>query len=214
MKKSILSLLLGFLVVGGLSAQTKEFYKDNKHEIRVSIGSINDDYYHYVYKWSYFPSLAQEAYDMNSFYMDDKKTTGAYSISYFYHPQLLNGRFSVGGALSFSYFKQNYRDNITDANVGNNHEYNIAITPTVRYAWVAKPSFQFYSGIGLSVYMNEFKNKVDVKGFSEHYSDNRVDINLVVVPIGFSVGKKIFAFGELNIGGRAGVAVGGVGYRF
>ncbi len=230
MKKfSFLLVSLGLLICGVISAQEKYKYKSEKHEIRLSIGSVGTDYYQqtynynnyyyggYGYNYGYgiggYPD-SDDTYIDTDTYSDAKITTGVLGLSYFYH--LPNNRFSVGATLSYNSFNQDYRKTTTDQQTGNLKEYNLAFTPSIRYAWVANPLLQLYSGIGSCFYLNVTKNKsYDEKGeISYNHSNTDFKHEMQLTLIGCSVGKKLFGFGEINIGGRAGIVVGGIGYHF
>lgn len=232
MKKN-LALLLFLLASIALSAQKAEYYKDKRHEVRLSVGSISDDYYHYDnyigsgggywYSWGYYsggyyyPSDATslDRYLQGGVKPGNKTSAGAYSLSYQYHAPWINGRFTLGAALSYSRITRDYKDRFEGSKIGDSKEYNIGITPTIRYSWIAKSMFQFYSGIGVSLNYNNYK--LDVKKQSQTYlagKDDKFEASFMITPIGFSVGRDIFAFGEVNVGGRMGIFTGGIGYRF
>lgn len=46
------------------------------------------------------------------------------------------------------------------------------------------------------------------------FNNTFFDQSIQIIPVGFSAGKTIFGFGEVNIGGPSGTFVGGMGYRF
>lgn len=207
-------------------AQKKEYFKQKKHELRLSYGSVNDSgYYDYFRYGNYYASGYGNYYGSNglnnpnsltsSSYMGATRTTGVISGSYFYNMSSL--RFSFGGALSYSGYTTDYKDRITDKKVGHLKGHNIAFTPTVRYSWVAKENFRFYSGVGLSLYydLSNYKlNNTSNGGYSIKENHSNFSSALMITPVGFSYGKDIFVFGELNLGGRVGNFTGGVGYRF
>ena len=84
----------------------------------------------------------------------------------------------------------------------------------IRYSWLSKEKFRLYSGIGWSFYWDITHYKMDSKSGSSKNNNTSFDSELMLTPIGFSFGKKVFVFGEVNLGGRTGNFVGGVGYRF
>lgn len=230
MKKN-LALLFFLFASLALSAQKAEYYKDKRHEVRLSVGSISDDYYHYDnylgggywYSWGYYGLGYNSTSDASSLdkYLQEgiragnKTSAGAYSLSYQYHAPWINGRFALGAAISYSRITRDYKTRLEGAKAGSSKEYNIGITPTIRYSWIAKSKFQFYSGIGVSLNYNDYK--LDIKREALSYmkdEDNKFDAHFMITPIGFSVGQDIFAFGEVNVGGRMGIFTGGVGYRF
>lgn len=214
-------LLCAFTVA--LFAQKKEYFKEKKHELRLSYGSVNDSgyydrfrysngYYNGYYNYYGYYYNGDFSFPSQSTYHGATKTTGIIGGSYFYNMSGL--RFSFGGTLSYSGYNTDYKDRISDKKVGNIKGYNIAFTPTVRYAWISKENLRFYSGIGWSFYYDIAKYKLN-NGTSRYKNTETTFSNqIMVTPVGFSYGKDIFVFGEVNLGGRVGNFVGGVGYRF
>lgn len=204
-------------------AQTKDYFKEKKHELRLSYGSVNDSEYYDFFRYSspflsyygggyYYGSLNSP---YSNTYLGATKTTGVIGASYFYN--MSNLRFSFGGTFSYTGYNTDYLDRINDKKVGNIKGYNIALTPTVRYAWISKEKFRLYSGVGVSLSLDGAKYKLNETDFNPDKiaeSESKLHANLMVTPIGFSYGKDFFVFGEINLGGRVGNFVGGVGYRF
>lgn len=236
MKRTFI-LLLCSLATLALSAQKADYYKEKKHEIRLSGGTVNDDYYHYdnyMYYSSYYGNYGAYGggygyyggyagygyYGQLSNYQDlsikggDKKTSGAYALTYFYHAPWLNGRFSFGASVAYSHFSRDYTHRLQGHKVGDSKEYNLAFTPIVRYSWLAKNYFQLYSGIGVSLFYNDYKMNINSGEMVNKRSENGFEASFMVTPIGVSAGRRVFGFSEVNIGGRMGVFVAGVGYRF
>lgn len=223
MKKLCLltALLCTFCV--SITAQRKDFFKDKKHELRLSLGSVNDDGYHssryyvpYGYGYMYYGGYGWYGGDYYEAanYMGATKTLGVIGLSYFYH--LPNTRFSFGSTFSYNGYNTNFYQRSDNAKVGHFKEYNLGFTPSVRYAWIAKDWFQLYSGVGVSLYFNSTRYKLEMNEGKKSYESKNTSFeqNIQITPIGFSVGKTFFAFGEANIGGRTGTFVGGIGYRF
>lgn len=205
-----------------ITGQTKDFFKNKRHELRLSWGNVYESYYHKTFlpnnaynSWfSLTNSYTTSDYEWSSVYLGPKKTTGAISASYFHHPFWINGRFAIGTSISLSRFSEDIKLRLTGANMGNIKEYNLAFTPSVRYAWIAKPIFHIYSGIGISLYFNDYKAKIRLRQTNGDLKDTDFRTSLQVTPLGFSIGKKVFIFGETNLGGRTGLFVTGGGYRF
>jgi len=220
MRKLYLLTALFCTLCVSLSAQRKDFFKDKRHELRLSIGSVNDDgYYNKYYYGGYYGDYYGYGYGFGDYYTAENisgptKTLGVIGLSYFYH--LPDTRFSFGTTASYNAFNTNYYQRSTNSKIGYFKEYNLAFTPSVRYAWITKDWFQLYSGVGVSLYLHITRYKLDAKKESSSYDlrDTNFLQNIQVTPLGFSVGQTIFAFGEVNIGGRTGTVVGGVGYRF
>lgn len=216
MKRIFLFTLLLCAFTVALFAQKKEYFKEKKHELRLSYGSVNDSEYYDRFR---YPNGYYGNYYSNPFtastntYLGATKTTGVIGGSYLYN--MSNLRFSFGGTLSYSGYSTDLKDRITDRKTGSIKGHNIALTPTVRYAWISKENFRLYSGIGWSFYMDITRYNLDNNNLdSPSKTESTFSNKLMVTPIGFSYGKDIFVFGEANIGGRVGNFVGGVGYRF
>ena len=220
MKRIFLFTLLLCAFSVALLAQKKEYFKEKKHELRLSYGSVNDSEYYDHFRYGYYNNNYYNNFYYGGYgspsistYLGATKTTGVIGGSYFYNMSSL--RFSFGGTLSYSGYSTDYKDRISDRKVGSLKGHNIAFTPTVRYSWISKENFRLYSGVGLSLFYNITKNELN-NSDSGNYKNTESDFStkLMVTPIGFSYGKDIFVFGEANIGGRVGNFVGGVGYRF
>lgn len=223
MKRIFLFTLLLCAFTVALFAQKKDYFKEKKHELRLSYGSVNDseyyDHFRYGYYNYYYNSYYNGGYGGSfgsssmSTYMGATKTTGVIGGSYFYNMSSL--RFSFGGTLSYSGYNTDLKDRINDRKIGSIKGHNLAFTPTVRYAWISKENFRLYSGIGWSFYMDIARYKWDNKeSGSDKNTETTFSNQIMVTPVGFSYGKDIFVFGEVNLGGRVGNFVGGVGYRF
>ncbi len=231
MKRFYLFTLLLCAFCLGITAQKKEFFKEKKHELRLSYGSVNDDSYYdrfyyysgYNYYESYYGGgyyggfnhggyFGQSTYPDVSTYLGSTKTTGVFNGSYFYNMSSL--RFSFGGTLSYSGYNTDIYNRLDGSKAGYLKGHNIAITPTIRYAWLSKEKFRLYSGIGWSFYWDITRYKKETKHGKEKYKNTAFDNAFMLTPIGFSFGKELFVFGEVNLGGRTGNFVGGIGYRF
>lgn len=214
MKRIFLFTLLLCAFSVALIAQKKEYFKEKKHELRLSYGSVNDSEYYdsfryssYYYYSGYYGSLTSSSIGT---YLGETKTNGVLGGSYFYN--MSNLRFSFGGTFSYSGYNTDIKDRITERKVGYLKGHTLAFTPTIRYAWISKENFRLYSGIGWSFYKDFATTKRDEKSSKQKLNTTGNQIQLT--PIGFSYGKDIFVFGEANLGGRTGNFVGGVGYRF
>jgi len=225
MKRFYLFTVLLCAFLGGATAQTKEFFKDKKHELRLSYGSVNQDsyydrlYYGSGYGYGYYHGNYYFSFDSYfnpdaSVYKGATKTTGVFNASYLYNMSGLG--FSFGGTASYSGYNTDFYNRVTDRKVGSIKMHNIAITPMIRYSWISKEKFRLYSGIGWSFYWDIIHSELGIgdRFDGSKINETKFDTEFMVTPIGFSFGKEIFAFGEFNLGGRTGNFVGGVGYRF
>jgi len=227
MKRFYLFTLVLCAFFSGIVAQKKEFFKEKKHELRLSYGSVNDDNYYdrfhiysgYLYGGYYnygnYDRLYSNSYISDvSVYSGATKTTGVFSGSYFYNMSSL--RFSFGSAVSYSGYNTDFYNRIDDKKRGYLKGHNIAITPIIRYSWISKEKIRLYSGIGWSFYwdISNYKLKPSHGKNSVKHTSTKFSNEFMLTPIGFSYGKELFVFGEINLGGRTGNFVGGVGYRF
>jgi hypothetical protein len=220
MKRIFLFTLLLCAFTVALFAQKKEFFKEKKHELRLSYGSVNDDDYYdrfryYYQDYAYYNSYLGNINSPNlSTYAGSTKTTGVINGSYFYN--MSDVRFSFGATLSYSGYNTEFKNRIDGKKAGDLNGHNIALTPRIKYAWLSKENFRFYSGIGWSFYWDISRYNLNVNDGATKFkaTDTNFDTQWMITPIGFSFGKDIFVFGEANIGGRVGNLVGGIGYRF
>lgn len=222
MKRTLLMLLCTWFTFN-LNAQKADYYKENKHEVRLSLGTTPSDRYAvdgYYYNSGFYnyPNLtpSQVSYLRQPMNYGARKSSGAIALTYFYHAPWINGRFTFGGSLAYNKLWRDNKHSITGFKMGEQRESTIAITPMIRYAWIAKPIFQVYSGIGASIYREEYKYKEQLTPEMEQRktSYDGWEASFMLTLAGVSVGKRVFGFGEFNIGGRMGEFVGGVGYRF
>ena len=79
---------------------------------------------------------------------------------------------------------------------------SFTVIPHARFYWANAKSVRFYSGIGLGLGLGRYD------GYFETYPAFQFS------PVGFSVGRKIFAFGEMSLGTAYFGGKFGMGYRF
>ena len=79
---------------------------------------------------------------------------------------------------------------------------SFTVIPHARFHWVNARNVRFYSGIGIGLGLGQYD-----KYFAVYPA-------FQISPIGFSVGRKIFAFGETSLGTAYLGGKFGVGYRF
>lgn len=197
--KKLLTIIF-FLCSATIFAQRASFYTSSPHEVRLSYGYLDrEDYPFYSYN-------AGNAYENGKYYLGSTKSSGVFGISYFYHPSFINGRFSFGGSLQYSQFNTPLKKLPEQNKIKTYHDKYFMITPSIRYAWVAKDFFQIYSGIGVQFCKSSFDSDSYIDGSWE----TNIDINL----IGASIGTTYFGFAEININGNYSNYLVGVGYRF
>jgi hypothetical protein len=74
--------------------------------------------------------------------------------------------------------------------------------PHARFYWANAKNVRFYSGIGIGLGLGQYDKYFEVYPAFQ------------LSPIGFTVGRKIFAFGETSLGTAYFGGKFGVGYRF
>lgn len=79
---------------------------------------------------------------------------------------------------------------------------SFTVLPHARFYWANAKNIRFYSGIGLGLGIGQYDK------YFEFYPAFQVS------PIGFSVGRKFFGFGETSLGTAYFGGKFGVGYRF
>ena len=79
---------------------------------------------------------------------------------------------------------------------------SFTVIPHARFYWANTKNVRFYSGIGLGLGLGKYDRYFEVYPAFQ------------LSPVGFSVGRKIFAFGETSLGTAYFGGKFGVGYRF
>lgn len=168
----------------GLVAENKQFMDD-----LFDNGTLGDVYYVYHYNFS------------------DMVTTNAINLNYTFN---INKRFSIGCYTSFQTDSKNIFENSTDKKMGSARQTFLSLTPKFYVFWLNQGLFRIYSAAGVSVGFNWRKYSFGGTDFSGKQFERKPQLTLV----GVKVGKKVYGFGEANIGGRLGYLNIGVGYRF
>ena len=86
--------------------------------------------------------------------------------------------------------------------VRNTSGISFTLMPHARFYWANAKNVRFYSGIGLGLGLGQYDK------YSEVYPAFQFS------PIGFTAGRKIFAFGETSLGTAYFGGKFGIGYRF
>ena len=79
---------------------------------------------------------------------------------------------------------------------------SLTVMPHARFYWANTKNVRFYSGIGIGLGLGQYDKYFEVYPAFQ------------LSPIGFTVGRKIFAFGETSLGTAYFGGKFGVGYRF
>jgi len=79
---------------------------------------------------------------------------------------------------------------------------SLTVMPHARFYWANAKNVRFYSGMGIGLGLGQYEKYFEVYPAFQ------------LSPIGFTVGRKIFAFGETSLGTAYFGGKFGVGYRF
>ncbi len=198
MKKYFFALLLTFSVIG-VHAQNSEL----KNEIGITYGTgistIGD---------AIGSSLSYAVLDAaNNCEWSDGTAVGTFAVEYFRHME--DPKLAVGGMLTFARFSEDVINKDTKANVGERNRTYISLMPAVKYSWVNKNHFAFYSKIAGGVMLMSDHNDID--GWTNTETEFR--FMMQISPIGFEFGGKFRVFLEAGWG-EQGIVLAGAKYKF
>lgn len=201
-----------FQLSAAKSDTTSVTYFKPKHELRFTAGVQPYEAYYKNFVWfNDEPDFIQPNYYFNftpkTYYAGTRYTAGLYALNYIFH---LNKRLSVGATIACSYYYNNLYDIDTYAKVGRGSSSHLGIYPKLYVTWLQKPAFSIYQSVGVGPGLISTKTKVG-------YITNRNTIfNLdgECTLLGFTVGKTVYAVGEILTFGSEGFVKLGVGYRF
>jgi hypothetical protein len=183
----------------GVNAQNEEL----RHEVSVAYGGPS---------LSQFGSGLGEGLGLaftNSEY-DDGNIFGPISAEYFYHPN--NPRLAVGGIITYSKWDSDVlrRSNHNDKLGERNRNY-LSVMPGIKWYWVNKNSFGFYSKAAAGP-MFVFCKSEDYES-NKSLTQNGTYFLFQCSPIGIEFGGKFRGFAEIGLG-EQGVLLGGLRYKF
>ena len=184
-------------------AQTKIL--SNRHEIRLGMGAIwHPEYGYNNYNDYYFLPIGSDIH-----YLGDKTGTPAIDLAYSYR---LTKWLSLGATLSYVGLYQKTYNLYTDALYKKNSEHFIGLTPTAHFDWFRSNSIKLYSriGFGLAYYIEKSRYR---SGSLRRENEYTLTPTIDLIPIGISVGRKVFVFSELGAS-NIGIVKVGIGYRF
>ena len=199
MKKILVTVAVALMAAMGVNAQNEEL----RHEVSVAYGGPS---------LSHLGSGIGEGLGLiftNAEY-DDGKELNPISAEYFYHCN--NPRLAVGGIVAFSKWDSDVlrRSNHNDKLGERNRSY-FSIMPGVKWYWVNKKSFGFYSKAAAGV-MFVFCKSEDYE-LNKSTTENGTAFMIQCSPIGVEFGGKFRGFAEIGIG-EQGVLLGGLRYKF
>jgi hypothetical protein len=184
----------------------------------MSVNAQNEELRHEVSVAYGGPSLSQFGSGLgeglglaftNSEY-DDGNIFGPISAEYFYHPN--NPRLAVGGIITYSKWDSDVlrRSNHNDKLGERNRNY-LSVMPGIKWYWVNKNSFGFYSKAAAGP-MFVFCKSEDYES-NKSLTQNGTYFLFQCSPIGIEFGGKFRGFAEIGLG-EQGVLLGGLRYKF
>ena len=199
MKRILVMVAVALMAAMGVNAQNEEL----RHEVSVAYGGPS---------LSQFGSGLGEGLGLaftNSEY-DDGNIFGPISAEYFYHPN--NPRLAVGGIITYSKWDSDVlrRSNHNDKLGERNRNY-LSVMPGIKWYWVNKNSFGFYSKAAAGP-MFVFCKSEDYES-NKSLTQNGTYFLFQCSPIGIEFGGKFRGFAEIGLG-EQGVLLGGLRYKF
>ena len=159
-------------------------------------------------------NLGEPDYEMQMFnfhpdtyYNGAVYTTGSLSASYVYQ---ITKKLGLGATMAYCSYYNNYLDAETNEIVGKSVRNHIGVYPKMYNTWFSRPKFSIYSSIGLGVGWVFRNNTVDEERTHKTYWNITGQYTL----LGFTIGEKLYATGEILGFGTEGLVKIGVGYRF
>ncbi len=132
---------------------------------------------------------------------------GTIGLEYFYH--LTNPKLAVGGIVTFAQYGEDIEKKSSHQIEGDRSRTYLTVMPAVKYSWVNKKHFAFYSKVagGAMILMDrtKFSGKND--------TDTSVRFMGQFSPLGIEVGSAFRVFLELGVG-EQGIALAGLKYKF
>ena len=199
MKRILVMVVVALMATMSVNAQNEEL----RHEVSVAYGGPS---------LSQFGSGLGEGLGLaftNSEY-DDGNIFGPISAEYFYHPN--NPRLAVGGIITYSKWDSDVlrRSNHNDKLGERNRNY-LSVMPGIKWYWVNKNSFGFYSKAAAGP-MFVFCKSEDYES-NKSLTQNGTYFLFQCSPIGIEFGGKFRGFAEIGLG-EQGVLLGGLRYKF
>ncbi len=137
------------------------------------------------------------------------KSFGTLSVEYFRHMD--DPKLAVGGIATVATFSHDLVKKNTQEKMGDRMRTYISLMPAVRYAWVNKNHFAFYSKLAGGVML--LYDKRTYSNLNTSSSDTNFRFMFQISPLGVEFGGKFRVFLELGIG-EQGIALAGAKYKF
>lgn len=206
MRKLFFLILFVLLWTGYAVAQEENSIPESdqkrfKYEVRFGIGGISTNDFGYM---SGMPVTGGNGWQGQSLYDMYVKYGPLYSTEAISAD--FNFIFTRWFSLSLGFQTTNYIRMVKDVDDRKGHlereGYSVSLLPQVRFTYLNRPMVKLYSSVG--VFFGWYKNGDDTGMFPV----------VQLVPIGVSVGDKVFGFAETCIGTTVIGGIIGVGFRF
>jgi len=137
--------------------------------------------------------------------------SGTFGVEYFRH--LNNPKLAVGGIATYTHYGEDViNKNENDKVVGERSRNYFTVMPAIKYNWVNKEHFAFYSKAAAGV-MVLFDEDTDKENSKYSNSDTFTTFTFQVSPVGVEFGGTVRGFVELGFG-EQGIALAGLKYKF
>ncbi len=140
---------------------------------------------------------------------DNEKFSGTVGIEYFRH--LNNPKLAVGAIITYTNYSHDVVDKTSNAKVAERSNTYCTVMPAIKYNWINKEHFAFYSKVAAGVIYLEEKDK-DLEKKKET-TDEFYTFMVQVSPVGVEFGGKFRGYVELGFG-EQGIALAGLRYKF
>ena len=198
MKRLLLLIALFCGVSATLSAQSNKKPIKNTHELRLGSYALTP------YIWQHYDSMNQpgysEEYDRSKFIGGDFVDVPAQALTYTYRTSKV---MEFGAQLSYSGRFAPYYSIYTGEHTHTDSWQYVTLMPYARATWLNTPWVRLYSSFAVG-FTAEFHGKEQRDMFGA----------VQFTPVGITVGRELFGYGEILTIGSNGFATLGIGYRF
>lgn len=147
-----------------------------------------------------------DLYNVLRYSYGDLVTTGSLNLGYTYYA---NRHVAFGLSASFQHDRRLIYRVGREQQIGDTKQVFAYLTPRIIFFWHTSYPFRFYSAAAVSAGRSWRSFSLQDGGFSK----NEYRLFPQLTPLGVQAGKRIYGFGEINIGGRTGYLNLGIGYR-
>lgn len=196
----IIILLIFIIISNSIPTFSQTDWKSNRQQVRLGLGVLPFDLetrYYYLINGA-----------INETYPGNHMMLPCFNLTYTFQ---LKKWLAVGALVSYTREYQSIYSLRNDRPVYKWHKNYSSFIPIVRFDWFRRNLVTLYSniGIGLTLETQSSKNLVskDKNNYVIWY------ISPQISPLGITVGKRIYGFGEVGIG-IDGIVKAGVGYKF